>query len=75
MALTEQHAEDLITLIADNLPTGMAAHSADGWLLPTVVRSRLSISDRTAFDGLVAATDPASVPALVAAGIAVAGIT
>jgi hypothetical protein len=75
MALTDEQAEDLIELVADTLPRGLAAHSVSEWLLPSLVRSRLSVTEKATFDGLVAAADPASVPALVAGAIAVAGIT
>lgn len=75
MALTAPQAEQLIELIADALPTGFEAYSTTTWFLPTLVRSRLAGADLATLDSLVAAADPASVPALVAGAIAVAGIS
>lgn len=75
MALNQAQAEQLVTLIADHLPRRMEAHSVEQWVLPSLVRSRLSVSDRATFDDLLEASDPASVPALVAGAIAVAGVT
>lgn len=75
IALNQAQAEQLMTLVADALPTGLEAYSTTTWLLPTLVRSRLADADRATLDGLLTAADPASVPVLVAAGIAVAGVS
>jgi hypothetical protein len=62
VALTEQQAAELIALIADALPTGQEGYSADGWVLRTLVRSRLAQADVATFDSLVASAEASSVP-------------